>query len=389
MMSILFLSLLGCAGNIHELYASAKEDALRPAGTPAVDWSPDIRAWIQPSQLNAVTTAALDAGLLAWKKPYELAAPLGLTVSITPSASIEALRIVPGRRCDGCLTVTSNISGQARWRAGSRKGSIPFTARFSGDVEVALEDTGDAFRLRARLTEIKRVKLNTDLAVLQIAAGSSITDWAREALRAAPAFTVAELGGDGLPLRAAALRIQEDGIFVDALSDVAGGPVGAVEARDADWVVRISEETVAALLRRAAFEAGTLDYEVAVDPQAIDVAGDRFTMTLRLWRLAGRGWWRDYSVEGGLSVENRKLMLRADQATAVAKSPGAGLADPIALLAERRILDAITDNLEQALPGTRGTAVQGLKVTAVTRSVEGQGGALVLSGNLRTRSVTE
>lgn len=388
-MSLLFLSLLGCAGNIHELYASAKEDALRPAGAPDADWSPDIRVWIKPNQLNAVATAALDAGLLAWKKPYELAAPLGLTVSITPSASLEGLRIFPGRLCDGCLTVTSNLSGQARWRAGNRTGRIPFTARLSGDVEVALEDTGDAFRLRARLTEVKRVKLSTELTVLQLAAGDSIGDWVRKALRAAPAFTIAEFGGDSLPLRAAVLRVQEDGLFIDALADVDGAPVAAVEAGDADWAVHISEETVAALLRRAAFEAGTLDYEVAVDPQSIDVAGDRFTMTLRLWRLAGRGWWRDYTVEGGLSVENRKLVLRADQAEEVAKSPGAGLADPLALLVERQILEAITDNLEQALPGTRGTAVQGLKVKAVTQSMRGQGDALVLSGVLRSRAVTD
>lgn len=384
---LMLLSLLGCAGNIHELYEATRQDVLSAVPAAGNNWQPDVRARIDPAQLNDVAGAALDAGLLAWKKKRTVDGPLGITASFTPSATAERLNVVPGKNCDDCLSVTGNLSGKARWEVGSASGTLPFTARIAATVSLALEQTSDGFQLRGKVTDIKRVKLSGENRALRVDLDDALGKWARKGLAAAPVFTVADLGGDKLPLRAARLRIGEDAIAVDALSSVEGGPVSASTAEipsGADWEVRVSEETVAAMMRRAAFEAGTVDFDVAIDPVSIDAEGGRFVLGLRLWRLAGRGWWRDYRVQGDLGVEKRKLTLSATGAEEVDKSKGAGLADPIALLAERRILEAITDNLQQAVPGAKRTSASGLTVKAVSTAFVGEGDALVLRGTLQS-----
>ena len=385
----LLLAMLGCAGNIHELYDAARDEALRPAAAASGDWSPDVRVHLRPAALRTVTTTALDAGILAWDKPIKLDTPLGAALTLRPSAAVDSLRLVPGRDCDGCLRVTGDVVGRVRGKIAQRPVSLQFTASLDGIVTLAVEDTGDGFQVRGRLTEVRKLQLGGDQTLARIDVSGPIKKWVRKALAAAPAFTVAELGGDKLPLRGARIRTAPGGIFVDALSDVAGAPVGEGGALPAgtDWEVRIAEESLAAMLRRAAFEAGTIDFDVAIDPQSIDLEGDRFALRLRLWRLAGRGWWRDYDVSGGVEVRKRKLVLEATDAEEAGKSKGAGLADPIALLAERRILEAITDNMQQAIPGTKRASVGGIVLKAQTDRFYGDGAAAVLHGVLESRAV--
>ena len=83
-----------------------------------------------------------------------------------------------------------------------------------------------------------------------------------------------------------------------------------------------------------------------------------------------------------MRVRGRKIELEADRAYEGDKSRGAGLADPIALLAEGLILDAVVDGLKQAVPGSRSTAIGDRTLKAVTREIKGQGEELVLTGEL-------
>lgn len=389
-MWLLFLGLLGCAGNIHALYEEAKTDALQSLGPPPSTWSPDIQVQIRPRALQDVATSALDAGLLSWERSQEIDTPVGLTISLTPSAAVEHLRLRPSDACNTCLSVVSNLSGSARWQAGRQQGSVPYTARLGAVLELALEDAGEQTILRARIKEINRVKLSSNGMVLNISTDDAIGKWVRRALRNTPAFTVTEFGGEGLPVRAVSLRVTEEGIWLDALSDVDGAALDGnppALADEQDWAVRMSDSTLTALLRRKAFSVGLLDNDLGIEPQFITTDGDQFTLGLRLWRLSGRGWWRDYEATGSLSVDGRRLVMQATDATEGDKSPGAGLADPLALLVEGRILDAVVDNLEQTLPGTRSTTAQGMKISAVTQSIGGMGNALVVQGQLRSQTV--
>ena len=62
---------------------------------------------------------------------------------------------------------------------------------------------------------------------------------------------------------------------------------------------------------------------------------------------------------------------------------GAGLADPIALLAEGRILEAIVDSLKQVVPGSRSAAIGDHKLKAVTQEIKGIDSELVLTGVMK------
>jgi hypothetical protein len=56
--------------------------------------------------------------------------------------------------------------------------------------------------------------------------------------------------------------------------------------------VRLSRSVMTGLARRQAFAEGPVTLSLVPDPRAIALEGDRFVMDLRLWRLAGRGWWQ-------------------------------------------------------------------------------------------------
>ncbi|MEC7946562.1 MAG: hypothetical protein VX265_03280, partial [Myxococcota bacterium] len=137
------------------------------------------------------------------------------------------------------------------------------------------------------------------------------------------------------------------------------------------------------LMRRMAFEAGPQELDVAIDPRALAVDGDRFTLALRLWRLKGAGWWRDYTVEGRMGVQRGALRMVGRDAREGEKSRGAGLADPIALLAEGRILDAVGDGVDQSLPAAQTIDVKGVRLAARLDTAQGDASALAVAGTLQ------
>ncbi|MEL6342037.1 MAG: hypothetical protein AAFV53_02820 [Myxococcota bacterium] len=385
----LLLGLIACASNIREQYNKERDQVLATVGPAPAGWRGDIQIRIQPSSMQRLATAALDAGLLSWDKTIRVDAPLGVKIRLNPNASITRLRLLPGQGCTSCLNIDADLNGNATWVVGPLDGTLPFTARMKGDLALALKRTDDGFQLNGRLADISRLAVQSD-SIKRVNVGPQIKRWAQNALDAAPAFTIADFGGDDLPLRAARINLSSEMLSVEALSMAEGAPVAASTAlldSGNDWEVRTSTETALNLMRRAAFEAGAQTYDLAVDPRALAVDGDRFDLNIRLWRLSNRGWWREYAVNGTFDVEKNKIQMHADRATQGEHSRGAGVADAIAVLARNRILEAITDNLQQAIPGTKSTTVQDLKIKAQTKSFTGEDGALVLQGTLTTQKV--
>lgn len=386
MSPLLFVGVLGCAGNIREQYNRERDQVLQKVGAPSSNWKGDLRIRIRPESLQTLTTAAMDAGLLEWKRTLRVNAPLGVTIQLRPDAEITRLSLDPGVECRECLSVKADLRGRARWEVGPLKGNLPFTAQLGGDVELALGRDGDAFQLRGRIAALDRLTVKGG-NVKRIDVTPRIKRWVQAALDSTPPFTIARFGGKKLPLRGARLRMSPDAVTVEALSNVNGAPVlaSSTPLGDQDWELRVSAATTLALLRREAFDAGTQSFDIAIDPRALSVNGDRFNLGLRLWRLSGRGWWREYDVNGRFLLKGEKIAMEANEATEKDRSRGAGFADPIALLVRRQILDAITDNLQQALPGSKSTTVQDLVIKAQTRSFAGEDDALVLKGALLTK----
>ncbi|MFT5680276.1 MAG: hypothetical protein ACI8RZ_001182 [Myxococcota bacterium] len=378
-------ALMGCAGNIHELYEQEKNAVLKPAPLPRTDsWEGDIHIRISPEALSEVSQAALDAGLLSWKKKLSLDTPIGTIASVRPRAHVTRLKVTTGGSCPDCLSLSGALEGEASWRAGPLSGSVPFTAKIGGDLVVSIERDGTDWAVMGTLAELSRLKVSA-AQVGTVDVSRQLSQWGKAAVEAAPAFRISTLGGDVLPLRALRLTVDSAGLGLEALADVNGGTSipTSNEALESDWQLRTSTETALAIMRRAAFEAGTLSHDVAIDPRALTAAASLFTLDLRIWRLSGPGWWRDYTVDGRMRVRGRKIELEGERAVEGDKSRGAGIADPLALLAEGRILEAVVDSLKQVVPGSRSAAVGDHKLKAVTREIKGIDGELVLTGVMK------
>lgn len=381
MLPLLLLS-LGCASGIRTMYETERDAALAKAAAPAEGWQPDLRVRLSSQALDGLVQATLDQGMLSWDEQLSLSGPLGLQARVEPSGRVRSLQLAASDACDGCLDVDAGLEGQARWSAAGTSGTVPFTAKVQGTVSFAVDRQGQGWQVHGSLRDVQRVELGV-ARLGSLDATELLGDWVRDALKEAKPLALGTFGGGELPLAAARLSSPRGQLELQLLTDVVdGGPVSAGVALREDFEVRISSATALALARRKAFEAGTIAYDVAAVPTSLAVDDGSFSMGVRLWKLAGAGWWRDYAVTGTLGVQERQIRMQATEAVEGDKSAGAGLADPLALLAEGRILDAVADGLDQALPAAAGVTVGGQQVTARVEAVRGARAAIELTGRL-------
>jgi hypothetical protein len=213
----------------------------------------------------------------------------------------------------------------------------------------------------------------------------ALQDLVRTAIgEALPPIPIVDLAESGLPVRDMRVRTGPEALRIEVLSNVPGALPATVGLPERDSIlVGLSETVLAGLLRRSAFEHGPVSHETAVDPQAIEVDGNHFQLKLRLWRLAGPGWWRDYDVKGTLAVMDGKIRLKPDSVREVGQSQGAELADPLAALFETAILGAIESSLDRSLPAARRSNVGGVGFRAAAKGVSGSADTLVVDGELK------
>ena len=381
---MLLLMLAACASNIHALYEAEKAAVMAAPPAAPADFDPELRVRIGEVALDGLAEQAIAAGLLDFDQEMSLKNPLGFRLALTPHATVQDLTLSPSSACEACLEVHTTLEGKARWEAGAASGKVPFTAKVEGTLAFQLSESGSgAYAVVAHLKDLGKVRLESSKAG-SVDVSDLLGDWTRAALKKTPAIDLGTFGGADLPLRAARLGSSPGAIELQALLNVSGGsPVAAARAAPTTgFEVRLHPDTALALMRREAFEAGTLQMDVAVDPRSLTVDGQRFTLGIRLWRLAGAGWWRDYTVTGGLKVKGKSIALNPEAAEEGEKSRGAGLADPLALLVEGKILDAVLKGTKQAVPAGTSTKLGDQRLRAKVSSVEGVSGALVLSGSL-------
>ncbi len=376
------LLLLSCASGIRSMYEAERDAALGRADSPGASWSPDIRVRLSSEALDRMVQDVVAQSVLSWKETLRLDGPLGIKAQVEPSGRVTSLTLSPSTACDGCLSAAIGIAGKADWSAAGAKGSVPIEASLGATVSFELSRSGEAWATSGRITSVDKVQVSS-ARLGSLDASDLLGGWLSEAVKEAGPVALGQLGGVDLPVRAARLATPKGQLELQLLSDVPdGSPVNSGLSLSRDFEVRVSAPTLLALARRQAFETGAIAYDVAAIPTSLSVNDQRFTMGLRLWKLKGVGWWRDYSVDGQFSVNGGELALAAQQATEGEKSKGAGLADPIALLAEGRILEAITDGLKAAVPASSALTVGNQQLRARVREVQGDRGALVLSGEL-------
>jgi hypothetical protein len=373
--------LFACTPDVRGLYESEREAALTVATERPRDWDADLRVQIGEPDLEAAVATALRVAV-AEAKPLKLELPLGATASLKPRLSVDRAKLAGSDACKACLAFDSKLNGHATWEVMGARGDFPFEVEADGVLAV---EVAEGRRVQARPYRVGavRVKLG-DLEGLRVNPSGEIQEWIRAELeKDLPPIRIVDLDPDALPVRDLRLRTGDGSVTVEALTDVPGSKPAAPAEKLAKGVrVSVSETALVGLARRAAFEQGTVAMEVAADPRGIAVEGDRFTLSLRLWRLVGRGWWRDYEVVGKLAIEDGKLKLTPEDVKETGRSQGAGLVDPLAALFQNRVMEAIADVIRRSLPAHRKESLGAVQLKAEAQRVSGHDGTLSVDGTL-------
>jgi hypothetical protein len=377
----LIAAIFACTPDVTGAYAEERSRALAVASERVASFEPDLRIQIADADFERAVFAAV-RNAVTDVPPVRLQLPLGVSAELRPTVRVQRASVRSSDACPTCLGFETELDGTAAWSVGPASGSLKFGVGAEGVFTVEVED-GHLVRARPRNIGAIRVKVS-EFEGLRINPSDSLQDRLRALLtERLPQVALLDLDGAGLPIRDLRIRTGATGITVEALSNVPGAlPVTGAEALEQGVRVSISETALLGLARRAAFDKGELTMQVYADPRALVVDGERFAMTLRLWRLVGRGWWRDYSVTGTLGLQDGKLRLAADDVVEVGRSPGAGLVDPLAAIFEGRVLQAIEDAVQQSLPAARAEKVGAVRFAAAARSVVGKDGTLTIEGAL-------
>lgn len=363
--------LLACGPDIRALHVQARTDALASASSDLrPDWHGDVRLEIAPPALREATRTSLEVALHALA-PTTVPLPLGLGVTLAPELTLDSWTLAADPACESCVAAALDLGGTVRWTLGGRSGSL--RVRGGAEAVVALE-VEERTRVFARLRDVRRVRLQVgDIPAVDVDATEALRTNLREALaRRVPPTLLTDAADPALPLRTLRVRARGAGAVIEMLTDAPGGtPVPDGDPLAEGVRARVSTATLTALLRREAFRGGAVGLDTWVDPRDVRFGDGSFSLQVRLWRLAGRGWWRDYAVEGRARVRDGALDLAASRAEERGRSRGAALADPLAYLAEGLLLRGLSRALTTTLPGE--TTVDAGGVALSTRLVDVRG----------------
>lgn len=376
------LLLVACTPDIHPLYDAERTEALTIATDRPSSWQPDLTVAIARDDFEQAIDAALTSALQAQVAPIQTSF-LGATAEVRPQLAVDRAKIRPVADCETCLGFNTRLTGRASWTLMGVSGSIPLSVVVGGTFAIEVRDGKYIY---AKPKSIKRVGVEiTDLSGLRLDPSTLIQSWVEKLLgEKMPTIQILALDTDTIPVRDLRLRTSDEAITVEALSNVPGSlPAATVSAPTSGVRLTLSQSALTGLARRAAYEAGTFSYDTAVDPTSITVDGATFGMDLRVWRLTGRGWWRDYHVDGHLEATDGKVKLTPDTVTELAKSDGAALADPLAALFEGKILETVGDGIDRSLPGHAAQNVGNVKLGAKVRTVTGTLQTLVVDADLK------
>jgi hypothetical protein len=378
------IALLACSNHVIDDYNTEKLGILADPGPLAPGWEADLRFSVALGTVAPLAQAAAQAALNTSKAPLRVTGPLGLEASLTPTVELQGLRLEASPRCGTCFAATAAVAGTAGWTAAHLSGEEPLSGQLGATLKFELVEQGPStWALRGTLLSIDSLAVRLD-RVGGVDAGPLVERWGQTALGKLQPLELGSFGAAGVPLRGLRLADGAGALLVEGRIGPGQGPglPTAMTPPRSGWQSEIATESLLVQARRLAFQKGALSHDVAADPRALAIEGDRFSLGLRLWRLQENGWWRDYTVDGVLNVEGDKLSLLAEHAEEGDKSKGAGLADPLALVAEGQILAAVSDSVKGSFPTSTTTRVGGQKAALGVRSVEGINGVVLIRGTL-------
>jgi hypothetical protein len=376
--------LAGCAKSVIPEYEARREVTLAPPREVPADWSPDAVVILTEPVVDALISEGLTRSGTFRRK-----VALGGRAHFTPDLALKGLSLTPSKACRACLGVRAELEGVASWRLGNSKGERPLSGHMVFDVELAArrDDGGRDWVVTAMPRGVREAELEMGgrtFRTVAAMADAAIQDWAtKHVFDALEPLVLTRHEGPDLPLRALRVRPHEGtALRLDLLTEA---PIlelaDPAEPRAGEtWTLSLSQAALLHVARREAFTRGPVAQDVVPEPVGLTVGDGTFTLDLRLWRLKGRGWWRDLLVQGSFARTDDGFDLQAVEAEEVARSRGARVVDPMAALGEGLILQAVEKAITTTLPGGTDGQVAGIPVKVQVGRIGGTAQTLQVAG---------
>ncbi|TVQ90097.1 MAG: hypothetical protein EA397_14190 [Deltaproteobacteria bacterium] len=378
----ILLVLGGCAKSIVPEFQAARDAALSPALQVPARWSPDAVLTLSEELLAPVIEDALERSG-SFEHKYELGSGRNF---IRPKLAIQTLELSTTDRCVACLAFKTTLSGELQWQIGPNSGSLPMAGELGFDALLGAERRDEDWIVTFLPRDVNHVALEVSgrtFRTVRTIAESAIDEWARNQVfdRIQPIVLTTFQASD-LPLRAARVRPEPGALVIELLTQAPMTEHVEPPARQdgESWSLALSEPALLHVARVQAFERGPVAHGVVVEPTGLVLRDGTFDLGVRLWRPVGRGWWRDIAVDGTFTPSRRGFSMEAVEAREVDRSKGARLVDPLAALAEGRILHAVERAVTTTLPGGQEGRVAGADVAVSITRLTGERRTLTAGG---------
>lgn len=379
------LLLTGCTSAVRTEFQATYAEVTRPPPPLPASWEPDVSVRMAPAVVEAALGAALDGARLSTL--IDLAG-----FEMEPSISVDAIRLTdPLMPCDGCLGLYTTLAGTLEYRGLGYAGRSKVRIHLGIETALQVRQEPDGWVVIAEPPRITAIETDLDSMNRTLSAWvlSPLAQWVSTTLTEGLApITLARLGRLDVPLQAVRLSVVDNIVEIDArTTSPSSAIVDPAPDPGAGWTARMPVDSVVAAARLAAFQQGSPGLGIWAEPRDLDVEDDSLIVDLRIWRVAGLGWWRDYHIDTAMSLDNGRLSLSPREVSEIAHSQGAGFADPIAALLRGKILDVMASAVNTSVPSSRTQDIGGTRTTWALDALTREGDDLVLGGSARFESI--
>ncbi|MEZ4319202.1 MAG: hypothetical protein R3F61_16930 [Myxococcota bacterium] len=385
MLALGFLLVLpGCGKNkaVYRAYEDAKSAALSDPGPAPPNWKPDVKVHLSSKLLDEVLTAVLE-------RRKEITGEVKVPgVQLTPTAVIESLVLSESQACPTCMAIDLDLSGDMVWNAGLLgSGTVDYTASVAFDSEFDTQKDGDTWTVWAKPRDVRSVDVRVSgwSGAVKNIAEAPLKKWLDDnVVSKIEPIEVSSFDTAGVPLRGARVRPVGKGLVVEMLSSAPNpGQLGPDDGKPGmGFMALVATDTVVRFAAAESFKAGPMDYDLVAEPRGLAVNKETFALDLRLWKVGGAGWWRDYSIAGKVGVRNDQVKLKAENVTEGEKSKGAALADPLFFLGEGIVAREMEKAIKVSVPNVMKQQAGGLRTVTHLNAVDGDGTVMKVSGTI-------
>lgn len=361
-------------------YEAARTAALAPPPALEAEWKPDGALVISPPLMERIIEALLPT-YGTFSDPIEVKGAV-----VEPDLTITSASVTGAGGCGSCLAVDMELKGTVALTKPLRL-TAPVDVTVGIDIGMEGRTAGQDHVLTVEVADVRTVEVRSARLPRAVSSAMSepLAELARKRLlKQAKPVEVARLQAAGLPLLAVRPAAVRTGVRVD-LRTAANSPTELTVPTDKvtnGYALVLQKDSLLDLARKTAMEQGVVTWDIVPEPTRLDFGKDQFTMRIRLWRITGSGWWRDYDIEGSMVRDGDTVSFKPEKTTELGASPGAALADPLSELGRSEIIK----NLELSMSGSVGTRfvqeIGNQKADLTVDRVQGSGAAVFIYGDV-------